>query len=195
MFERFSKPARYAIVVAQEQAREFRSPTIGTEHLLLGITLCTGTDLRKILAGNGILAEKIQAALGDRRSEEPLGEEDAAALRSIGIDLDSVRETLEATFGEDALERAIPADAPSRRRFPLGGSLNFGHIPFTHGAKKALELSLREAISRGDDRIEAGHVLLGIMRAANPPTQTLLGGEEGIQVLREAVHKLLDQAA
>ncbi|MCG5431066.1 Clp protease [Mycobacterium sp. MYCO198283] len=195
MFERFSKPARSAIVVAQEQARDFRSPAIGIEHLLLGITMCSGTDLRNVLAGNGVTADNVQAALGDRRAEEPLGEEDAAALRSIGIDLESVRESLEATFGADALERAVPADAPSRRRFPLGGPLHFGHIPFSGGAKKALELSLREAVSRGDDRIEAGHVLLGIMRAANPPTRTLLGGDEGIQRLRAAVQQLLDHAA
>jgi ATP-dependent Clp protease ATP-binding subunit ClpA len=195
MFERFSKPARYAIVVAQEHAREFRSPAIGTEHLLLGITLCPATNVRNILADHGVAPDMVRRALDDRRSEEPFGEEDAAALRSIGIDLDSVRERLEATFGEEALERAVPAGDTSRARFWLGGSLDFGHIPFTRGAKKALELSLREAISRGDDRIEAGHILLGIMRAANPATQTLLGGDEGIQGLRQSVHKLLDQAA
>jgi hypothetical protein len=165
------------------------------QRLLLGITLCPAADLRKILAGNGIVTKKVHAAAGDRHGEEPLGDEDAAALRSIGIDLDSVRETVAASFGEDSFEHAIPDDAQSRGRFPLGGYLNYVHIPFALGATKALELTLGEAISRGDDRTETGHVLLGIMRAANPVAQTLLGGDEGFEALREAVHKLLDQAA
>ena len=37
MFERFTKRARTVVVHAQEIARERRSPTIGSEHLLLGL--------------------------------------------------------------------------------------------------------------------------------------------------------------
>ena len=37
MFERFTKRARTVVVHAQEVARERRSPTIGSEHLLLGL--------------------------------------------------------------------------------------------------------------------------------------------------------------
>ena len=37
MFERFTKRARTVVVHAQEIARERRSPSIGTEHLLLGL--------------------------------------------------------------------------------------------------------------------------------------------------------------
>jgi len=195
VFARFSKPARSVVVEAQEHARELRSPTIEVEHLLLGITSRPAPDLRNMLTCNGIVPEKVHAALCGTASEEPLGEQDAAALRYIGIDLDSVRAALEATFGDGALEHALPDDAASGGRLPLGGYLTYGHIPFAPGAKHALELTLREAISRGDDRIETGHVLLGIMGAASPVTQTLLGGDEGIQALREAVLQLLDQAA
>jgi ATP-dependent Clp protease ATP-binding subunit ClpC len=39
-----------------------------------------------------------------------------------------------------------------------------GSVPFTARAKKALELSLREAIAMGDNFIGAEHVLLGLMR-------------------------------
>ncbi|MFJ1459664.1 Clp protease N-terminal domain-containing protein [Nocardia sp. N2S4-5] len=203
MFEKFAKPARHAVVVAQEEARELRSPSIDVEHVLLGLAAAPDPGLRKVLSDNGITADGLREALRRDHGEdesgpagEPLGEEDAAALRSIGIDLEAVRESLEATFGEDALERAIPAEEqPRRSRFRLGGSMTFGHIPFTRDAKKVLELSLRETISGGADRIEAGHVLLGLLRTPNDRTRELLGGEDGIRALRQAVHELLERAA
>jgi ATP-dependent Clp protease ATP-binding subunit ClpA len=194
MFERFSKAARYAIVVAQEEARELLSPQIDVEHVLLGVAAGPDEGVRKILEDNGITAESIRESLSDKQPDEPLGEEDAAALRSIGIDLDAVRESMAATFGADALDRAV-APERQRGRFGFGGGMSFGHIPFSKDAKKTLELSLREALSRSDDSIEAAHVLLGVLRGANAPTRNLLGGDEGIEVLRRSLHDLLDRAA
>ena len=209
MFERFAEQARYAIVVAQEQARELGAAKIDVEYLLLGLTACPDEALRDVLSAHGVTTDGVREVLRGRVSErgsgvgdvaedsgEPLGEQDAAALRSIGIDLDAVRDSLEATFGEDALDRAVPAEQPPRRgRFRLGASMNFGHIPFTKESKKALELSLREALSRGDGRIEAGHVLLGLLRTSNDVTGELLGGAAGTDRLRRAVRELLDRAA
>jgi hypothetical protein len=51
----------------------------------------------------------------------------------VGIDLDEVRRSVEEAFGPGALDRGRGARA--------------GHIPFTRGAKKALELSLHEALA------------------------------------------------
>ena len=39
-----------------------------------------------------------------------------------------------------------------------------GRIPFSGASKKALELSLREALRRGDDHVGSEHVLLGLLR-------------------------------
>jgi ATP-dependent Clp protease ATP-binding subunit ClpA len=39
-----------------------------------------------------------------------------------------------------------------------------GQIPFTPGAKKILELSLRERLSLGHNEIRPGHLLLGLLR-------------------------------
>lgn len=196
MFEKFAKAARYAVVLAQEEARMLRAPNIDVEHLLLGLAACPDDGIRKVLAGGGITSATIRESLSRKRSTEPLGEQDAAALRSIGIDLDVVRESLDATFGADALDRAAAPEKP-RGRFGFGGSggMNLGHIPFTRQAKKVLELSLREAIARGDNRIEAAHVLLGVLRAPNPRTVALLGDDQGVEALRRAVHDLLDRAA
>ncbi len=80
---------------------------------------------------------------------EAPGRLDAAALATLGIDLDAVRARADELFGRGAL------DAPGRRR---------GHVPFSSASKKVLELALREAIHVGDNEIRADHVLLGLTR-------------------------------
>ncbi|WP_063130293.1 Clp protease N-terminal domain-containing protein [Nocardia fusca] len=191
MFERFSRNARSAVVAAQEQARELGSPEIRVEHLLLGLLEEGEPQLRSLLEQNGFTLHGARQSLSAATTDDPLGPGDAEALRSIGIDLDAVRESLEAGFGADALDRAIPADEPRGRR--RGGRL--GHIPFTRDAKKALELSLREALARKDKSIESGHVLLGILRTPGPVATELLGGPDEIARLRGEINTLLDKAA
>ncbi|WP_280253041.1 Clp protease N-terminal domain-containing protein [Nocardia abscessus] len=193
MFERFTRSARTAIVVAQEDARELRSSTIDVEHVLLGLLAQGEPELAALLADAGLTHEGVLRTLSEQGKGDPLGAEDAEALRSIGIDLDAVRESLEAHFGEDALERAAPE--PRRGLFGWGRAGDYRHIPFTRDAKKVLELSLREALGRKDKSIESGHILLGILRAPNQTTERLLGGAAAIDRLRPEVHTLLDRAA
>jgi ATP-dependent Clp protease ATP-binding subunit ClpA len=190
MFERFSRTAKTAIVIAQEDARELRAPRIEVEHVLLGLLSQGEPELKTLLAESGLTHRDVLETLGQQAKGQPLGAEDAEALRSIGIDLDAVRGSLEATFGEDALERAVPEQ---RSRF--GRDRNWGHIPFTRDAKKVVELGLREALARKEKTIEAGHLLLGILRAPNPTTTRILGGPKAIDALRPKVHALLDRAA
>ncbi|MGV9410209.1 Clp protease N-terminal domain-containing protein [Nocardia sp. NPDC003693] len=190
MFEKFARAAKFTVVGAQEEARELRSPVIDVQHLFLGLLAAPDAGLHELLAAHGHTADSVRAALTRTRAGEPLGEQDAEALRSIGIDLDAVRDSLAETFGADALERAVPADEPRRGLFRGRG---FGHIPFTREAKKILELALREAVARKDDRIEAGHILLAILRAPNPATRDLLGAD--LEPLRADVAAHLDRAA
>jgi ATP-dependent Clp protease ATP-binding subunit ClpC len=58
---------------------------------------------------------------------------------------------VELTFGAGALSGRRGRRCPS------------GHVPFTPRAKKALELSLREAISLGHKEIRTEHLLLGLV--------------------------------
>lgn len=194
MFEQFSKAARSVVVVAQEEARELHSPHIDVEHVLLGVICSPDAELRKILTDNGITAEDIRDRLTTEVSSEPLGADDAAALKSIGIDLDAVRDSVQATFGEGAFDEPAPTEK-GRGKSRLGGILNFGHIPFSRDAKKTLEISLREAVSRKDDSIRPGHILLAVLRTANPTTRELLGDKDGMDRLRTAAHEILDRAA
>jgi ATP-dependent Clp protease ATP-binding subunit ClpA len=150
MFERFTRPARQVVTVAQLTARRLHHDHIGTEHLLLGLLEAEGAE-GELLAGFGITAEA-----AERRIQEILGggTNDAEALAAIGIDLEEVRRRVEASFGPDALRQA----SCRGRRGPLG------HVPFTPRAKKVLELSLREAVRLRHDHIGPEHLLLGLLR-------------------------------
>ncbi|WP_019932603.1 Clp protease N-terminal domain-containing protein [Nocardia sp. BMG111209] len=192
MFERFAETTRASVMTAAEEARDLRSPSLDVEHLLLGVVRHADDDLRELLTERGLEAEEIRKVLYRRSSGNPLGEEDAAALRSIGIDLDVVRESLTATFGEDALDRVPAGREPEGRWARLAGRPGF-RTPVAKDAKKALELSIRETLLRHSNRIEAGHLLLGVLRAANPATIELLGGTAESRQLRQAVEDLLDR--
>ena len=188
MFERFTRTARVAVVVAQEEARMADSSHIEVEHVLLGVLHKPDPALGKLLADVGLTVEDARSRLPGI-VEGPLGKEDAEALKSIGIDLDAVRASLEANFGADALDRELP---DSRRGF-FGGRM--GHIPFTSSAKKTLELALREAIRRQDKSIGAEHILLAILRAPSPTARAMVEAHLPIADLRERVLALLDRAA
>ncbi|WP_027500705.1 Clp protease N-terminal domain-containing protein [Rhodococcus sp. UNC363MFTsu5.1] len=191
MFERFTTEARTAVIGAQAEARALKSPQIRTEHLLLGVVAAAeGTPLGHTLDDAGLTLDATRAAVAEARSGQALGAEDAEALRSIGIDLDAVRESLDAGFGENALDRAEPGE-----RRGWFGRLVGGHVPFTAASKKALELSLREALARKDDHIGAEHILLGILRGDDAGAREVMATQLDPADLRRRILELLDRAA
>ena len=97
----------------------------------------------------------------------------AKALESLGISLEAVRQQVEEIIGEGQ-------QAPSKR------------IPYTPGAKKALELSLREALQLGHHYIGTEHILLGLIREGEGPAAQVLvnlGGD--LNRVRQQVIRLL----
>ena len=183
MFERFTKEARDVVVRAQDEARRLRAPFIDTEHLLLAI----------LDAGAGPGAHALRARGTDpadlrRRIAgiiDPPGDGlDPAALATLGIDLDEVRRVTEATFGPGALD--VRGRKPSRP----------GHIPFGRRAKKALELSLREALRLGHNHIGTGHLLLGLIREGEGlATRVLVESGVELTALRDDVIRLTSSEA
>ena len=147
MFERFTKLARTVVVHAQEIARERRSPTIGGEHLLLGLFAVPDGLAATILARLQVDRADVEADLVRG------GPFDAEGLARLGIDLEEVRRQAEETFGPGALDRTRAAR----------GHWRGGHIPFERDAKKALELALREAVRLGHGFIGTEHLLLGLL--------------------------------
>jgi ATP-dependent Clp protease ATP-binding subunit ClpA len=164
MFERFTTQARDAVIGAQHEARGLGHRLIGTEHLLLALLVPQRGGAAAILASTGLDHERASASVTRLVGEARLSDSDAAALRSIGIDLEAIRAKLEQTFGPGALDcepRARPGGLFRRKQ---ASNTGWGHIRFSPRAKKVLELSLREALRLGHRHIGTEHILLGLIR-------------------------------
>jgi ATP-dependent Clp protease ATP-binding subunit ClpA len=153
MFERFTESARAVVVGAQEEARGLGDDFIGCEHLLIAVAAAPDGAARTALHSTGVTPESLRSAVAEVARMGP----DAAALATIGIDLEEVRRRVESAFGPGALGRRHAR----RQRGCAGG----GAIPFTPRSKQALEGSLRAAVARGDRHIGSEHILLGILEA------------------------------
>ena len=180
VFERFTDPARRVVELSQDEARSLHHGYLGTEHLLLALLREQDGVAAQVLADAGVSAADVRADVldivgaGPAGAVDPLGPTDTEALRSIGIDVDSIRQRIEETFGPGALELANRR--PRRRRLRWGRPRLYGrgcaqppaptrgHIPFTPRSKKVLELSLREAIHLHHNYIGTEHILLGLLR-------------------------------
>lgn len=205
MFERFTQDGRGVVHRAQEHARRLGHRAIGCEHLLLAVAGAGGTAsslLRARGAGPDALEEAITTLVGPGADDN----DDKVALAALGIDLEEVRQALEARFGPGALDRATALrrgrrgrrGTGRRRRLarrpacdPLGRSL-----PFTPRAKRCLELSLRESLRLKHRTIEVDHIALALLtRDDTAAWQVLVGRGVDPVELRAAIEEPLRRTA
>ena len=159
MLERFTKPARSVVEAAVEDARKARAARVRPEHLFVALLGEDGSVAVRVLTDLGAPPDRILAEVESRRERfvDGLGDEDAAALATIGIDL------------EEVLRRVDPEPDESRPRV---------RTRFSRDGKKVLELALREAIALQHNYIGTEHILLGLVREGDPlihDTLTALG--------------------
>jgi ATP-dependent Clp protease ATP-binding subunit ClpA len=183
MFERFTVPAREAVVRARDEARAAHAPQIGTEHLLLALLDDRASVAYPALTAAGVSADAVRAELTRLVSPAPglLTDADAEALRSVGIDLDAVLARITDTFGPDALTPSPTARGRWRRR--TGGSTS----RFSPGGRKVMGIALREAIRLGDRHIDDGHLLLGLVRGDELTNKIMTTLGVPVEQLRAAV--------
>jgi ATP-dependent Clp protease ATP-binding subunit ClpC len=105
--------------------------------------------------------------LGILREEEGLG---ARVLGSLGVAVEETRERVATIVGR-------------------GDETPAGQIPFTPNAKRALELSLQEALSLGDGFIGTEHLLLGLCRESQGVAAQILieAGAHPVRILNTVV--------
>ena len=97
----------------------------------------------------------------------------ARALESLGISLEAVRQEIEGIIGR-------------------GGQPPSGQPQFTPRAKKALELSLREALQLSHNYIGTEHLLLGLLREGDGvAAQVLVKLGADLDRVRQQVIQLL----
>lgn len=182
MFERFTGNARQLTIGAQQIARETHADRIEAVHLLLAVFDGADTATIDRLHAVGLTAARLrEAAVGGPDGDA----DDSRLLGAIGIDVDRIRRAIDGRFGDGAFDAAGTGDRSSRRR---------GHIPFAKGAKKSLELSLREALRLKDNRIDTAHVVLGILRTDDPTIERLLD-DDAQWDLRRGLEEDLRRAA
>ena len=113
--------------------------------------------------------------MGILRNDEGIG---AAALSSLGVTLERVREESEQMFSAALTSIGISMEQVRREAgeaFEMRVSDN-RRIPFSPRAKKALEQALREAVRLRDSRIGTEHVLLGILRNRDGMAVRIMAG-------------------
>jgi ATP-dependent Clp protease ATP-binding subunit ClpC len=137
--------ARAAVQRAREEATRLGARQVGTEHLLLGMTLDGASPVTRALARWGVTH--------------------AALVESVG------------------------AAGGGGRRSPQG------RLPVAPETRAALEQSLREAVSRGDDRLDVEHLLLAILRdpSATGRRMLLAGGRSPRGLEQQLGRVLRDQ--
>ncbi len=143
MFERFTDRARRVLVLAQQESHLWQHGFIGTEHLLVAMAEEGEGVAHHVLRAHGLEAEVLRA---DMLGHVPAGRlvDVAAALATIGIDLDRVRAAVEESLGPGAFQMRK-------------------HPPFTPRAKERLQAARDEAVALGHDYIGTEHLLLGLL--------------------------------
>lgn len=192
MFERFTRDARAVVLSTQELCQDLGADEVSPLHLLMALTE-SGGGVRRTLAEHGITTDAVADALGVAAPPPPapLDDGDSAALRSLGIDLEAIREAVERQFGPGALEGvtrgpggdAVGSPGPGGSEDEPGAAGRktrwHGHVRFGRGAKKVLELSVREAIRAGAREIRSEHIALGLLRTDDPAV-TMVSRSVGI---------------
>jgi len=181
MFERFTQAARATVAEAMAQAKELGSSQIRPEHFLLAMLGPQGylTGLGYSYAEARALVEAAGGA--DER-------DDTEALRAIGIDLGAVKQAVAANFGPDAWTAA--STSRSRRLFGTRS-----HLPLDPAARKALELSVREAVALDQRSLEVEHLVLGITRDPTPLVRAIVEPRMSVEALRHACRESLKATA
>jgi ATP-dependent Clp protease ATP-binding subunit ClpA len=154
------------------EARELGHPCLANEHLLLGLLRDGTSPEAAILHAHGL--DHVTARADLLRVGPTLGPQadPAAALRNFGIDVDPVRQRLEASFGT----RAVQSAERRVRRRPRwrGGHPRPNPLCAYLLTKRAFEIAARHAAHRGDPGIGPHHLLYGVLQDAHDPLGTQL---------------------
>lgn len=114
-------------------------------------------EIARELASPAIEAEHLLLALTERP-----GTTAQTVLTEVGLDHGEVQEALDREN-----ERSLAAVGVSAAAFDLSPAADAATRPrWATSAKLALERSLEVAVARDDNRIEPGHILLGLLQAS-----------------------------
>ena len=171
-WERLTPDSQEVIRLAYLEAGELGHPCLADEHVLLGLLRQHSSQAVTLLQAAGLDLATARAEL--QRVGPTLGPRvnPAAALRSLGIEVEQVRRRLEATFGAEtvhAAERRVRRRPRWRGGYPRPSPL-CGYLL----AKRSLQIAADFADRRGEAGIEPEHLLYGVLQDARDPLGTQL---------------------
>jgi Clp amino terminal domain, pathogenicity island component len=151
MTRHFDEDANAIVVQAYEHAIRLGHPYLGGEHLLLALA-AAGQPAGAVLREHGVTPELAEAEIVPLSGGGLFGDLDRDALATVGVDLDAVRATTEASFGQEALTRAARAAHRRPRWFDPRRAAFAGRdgafLPLGPGAGQAFLAARREARAR-----------------------------------------------
>jgi hypothetical protein len=152
MTRTFTEDANAVVVQAYEHAIRLGHPYLGGEHLLLALA-AAGQPAGAVSREQGVTPGRVEAEIVRLSGGGLFGDLDRGALAAVGVDIDAVRATTEASFGREALTRAARAAHPKPRWFDPRRAAFSGRdgafLPLGPGAGQALQGARRAAQARG----------------------------------------------
>ncbi|HWC83594.1 MAG TPA: Clp protease N-terminal domain-containing protein [Pseudonocardiaceae bacterium] len=168
MFERFTDTARGAVTDAPRHAQRYGDQVITPVHVFAALLDQPNAPLDPQLAEYHVTSAELLAELDASHRRGGLSDADAAALRTIGIDVDEVFGRIERSLGPDVLSlQPILRDTPRPR------------YPFAPETKQTLEYAVREAATLRRRTLTEEHLLLALLRQPGPAADLL--GEHGLR--------------
>ena len=180
MTRNFTEDANAIVVRAYQDATRLGHPRLGGEHLLLGLAAAS-EPAGAVLREHGVTPERVEAEIVRLSGGGLFGDLDRDALATVGVDIDAVRATTEASFGREALTRAARAAHPRPRWFDPRPAAFVGRdgdfLPLGPGAGQALQRARREAQARHATQASGVEDLaLGILAAREGLVPPVLSG-------------------
>jgi ATP-dependent Clp protease ATP-binding subunit ClpA len=151
MTRNFTEDANAIVVQAYEHAIRLGHPYLSGEHFLLTLAAAS-QPASAVLREHGATPERVEAEIVRLSGSGLFGDLDRDALATVGVDIDAVRATTEASFGQEALTRAARAvHREPRWSGPRPAAFNGrdgAFLPLGPGAGQALQRARREAQAR-----------------------------------------------
>ncbi len=167
MTRHFTEDADAIAEQAYEHAIRLRHPYFGGEHLLLALAAAS-QPAGAVVRAHGVTPERAEMEIVRLSGGGLFGDLDRDALATVGVDVDAVRATTEASFGREALTRTArtvhrrPRWFDPRRRSFVGRPGT--NLPFGPGAGQAFLSARREALRRpGAQPADADDLALGVL--------------------------------
>jgi hypothetical protein len=152
MTRTFTEDADAIVVQAYEHATRLGHPCLGGEHLLLALT-AAGQPAGAVPREHGVTPARVEAEIVRLSGDGLFGDLDRGVLAAAGVDIDAVRATAEASFGQQALARAAWAVHRKPRWFSSRPAAFNGHdgavLPLGPGTGQAFQGARRAARARG----------------------------------------------